>query len=374
MGIITSTGVDLPTLAENTADVSDLYSEYTGEYDLAASSAGGELISIQSEMVTLFKQDIADAVASNQVENATETNLEYLAAVKNQTRLTNQQSTAYLKFTNSSDDDILVEAGTSFTSSENDEAWTLNYDVTVPANDSAYGSVTSENYSISASAETIDIDTQVAGLTVTNNGSATVGDEEESDADLRERLQTIGTPYTYNLKVGLYLALIELDNVASVNIEDNNTSAEVNNVPAKSFEVTVSGGNRAEIAKVIHTYTGCGSASYGDLSQLVKADDGNTYLVYFSEPTETIVTIAVTLTTTDEYDSDSGDETVRDLLIDLVDSLDIGDNLYIQYCESVCLVAGVTNVALTLNGGSVSLFAGHKERFVTSSSYVSVSS
>lgn len=373
MGIITSNGVDLPTLSENTTEISALYSEKTGEFDLAASSAGGELISIQSESVTLLRQDIADAVGANQVDSATGVNLDYLASIKNQTRLIAQKSLAYIKFTNASGSDIIVLINTLFTSSENNESWSLNYEVTVPASGVAYGAITSANSSVTASGNTIDLTTQIVDLTAANNSSATVGNALESDSSLRLRLQTIGTPFTYNLKVGLYLALIALDNVKSVNIEENSTTGTVNGVPAKSFNTVVIGGNRAEIAKVIHTYTGCGSASFGSISQLTTAEDGNTYLVYFSEPTETVVTILVSLTTTSDFDSDAGTETVRGLIVDLVDALDIGDNLYLQYVESVCLVEGVTNVVVTLNGSSISLFAGHGEIFATNNNTVTVS-
>ena len=373
MGIITLKGVNLPTLAENTTEISALYSEKTGEFDLAASSAGGELISIQSEMVTLQKQDISDAVGANQIENATGVNLDYLASIKNQSRLINQKSVAYIKFTNASVSNIIVLINTLFTSSENNESWSLNYDVTVPANGVAYGAITSANSSITASSNTIDLTTQIVNLTVTNNSRAYTGSVLESDASLRLRLQKIGTPFTYNLKVGLYLALIALDNVKSVNIKENSTMTTVNGVPAKSFSSVIIGGNRAEIAKVIHTYTGCGSSSFGSISQLTTAEDGNTYLVYFSEPTETIATIVATLTTTSDFDSDAGTEKVRGLIVNLVDALNIGDNLYLQYVESACLIEGVTNVAVTLNGSSISLFANYNEIFVTNNSLVSVS-
>ena len=373
MGIITAKGVNLPTLAENTTEISALYSEKTGEFDLAASSAGGELISIQSEMITLQKQDISDAVGANQVDNAAGVNLDYLASIKNQTRLLAQKSVAYIQFTNASGSDIIVLINTLFTSSENNESWSLNYEVTVPASSVAYGAVTSANSSITASSNTIDLKTQIVDLTATNNSSAYIGSILESDASLRLRLQKIGTPFTYNLKVGLYLALIALQNVKSVNIKENSTMATVDGVPAKSFNTVIIGGNRAEIAKVIHTFTGCGSASFGSISQLTNAEDGNTYLVYFSEPTERTVNIIVSLTTTSDFDTDAGTGIVRGLIVSLVDALDIGDNLYLQYIESACLIEGVTNVSVALNGSSISLFASHDEIFVTNNSLVSVS-
>ena len=173
--------------------------------------------------------------------------------------------------------------------------------------------------------------------------------------------------------MGLYLALIALTNVKSVNIKENSTTSTVDGIPPKSFSTVIIGGNRAEIAKVIHTFTGCGSSSFGSISQLVKAEDNNTYLVYFSEPVEVAATIVVSLTTTTEFDSDVGTETVRGLIVSLVDTLDIGDNLYLQYVESACLVVGVTNVSITLNGSSISLFANYNNIFVTNNSLVTVS-
>lgn len=372
MGIITSNGVNLPTLVEITIDNTDLWSELTGEVDVSASSASGELIAINSEMQTLYVQDIADAVAANQIENASGVNLDYIARIKNQERKANQQTVAYIEIVSTGD--VTIPQGTNFICSDNDEIFTLDYEVKIvfSASDTAYASVTSENIGISASANSISLETPISGVTVTNNRTAFQGFEEETNAELRNRLLRLGTPTSYNLKVGLELALLQLDNVKSVNILDNNTLSTVQGVNPKSFSTIVLGGNRAEIADVIHKYSGCGSASFGDIQQLVKAEDGNIYPVNFSEPTELLTVVNASLTTNSDFDEDSGKEQIRDLIIEYFDGLTIGDDLFIQIVESICLIDGVTNVVLTLDGGSVSLFAGYDEIFVTNQANVAV--
>lgn len=372
MAIINDNGVSLRTISEIVADNTTIWTEKTGEADVAPSSAAGELIAISSEIEARMDQDISDAVKQNTIE-ATGDFLTSLAFLKNQDRKTQEPSVVYLKFV-SSGSDFTITSGTNLICSDNNEVFTLDYDINIvyATSDTAYGSATSENIGISASANSVTLEIPIAGLTVANNRASYDGFEDESDEDLRKRLSTIGTPFTQNTKVGLQQKLISLTGVKKVNVFDNKTLSPVEGVPAKNFETTILGGNFAEIGKSIHVFTGCGNPSYGDIVQLVKADDGNIYPVKFSIPEEIEVTINATLTTNGEFNSETGKEEVRKILVNYVDDLNIGDDLFFQKMESLCLIDGVTNVVLTLNGGSVSLFANHKELFITNSSLVTV--
>lgn len=371
MSVINDDGIELRTLTEVVTDNTDLWTELTGEVDVSPSSVAGELIAISSEVEARIDQDIADAVTQNTIQ-ASGDYLEDIAFLKNQERKTQEPSVVYLKIVSTGD--VTIPQGTTLVCSDNDEIFTLDYqlDIVFATSDTAYASATSQNIGVTATANSMSFETAITGVTVTNNRISYDGYEDETDENLRNRLSTIGTPYTYNTKVGLYQSLIALTGVQKVNILDNKELTAVESVPAKSFEAVVLGGNRAEIAKIIHTYEGVGNPSYGDISQLVKADDGKIYLTQFSTPTEITATLNVTLTTDDDFDNETGKEQIRAILVDYIDNLDIGEDLFIQKLESLCFEDGVTDVILTINGGSASLYADHKELFVTNPSLVTV--
>ena len=96
--VITDDGINLSTLEEIVTDNSELFKEYTGETDVSASSAAGELIAIVSEMETRDEQLVADAYSQNTIGNATGNNLDNLAKIKHQEREDNQKSIVYVEF------------------------------------------------------------------------------------------------------------------------------------------------------------------------------------------------------------------------------------------------------------------------------------
>jgi len=371
MATITDNGVNIQTLEEAVKDNTNLYSEKTGEVDVSASSAAGELIAITSEMDVRNQQTIADAFVQNTITDATGQNLDNIGEIKNQEREEDQKSIAYVKFEGVNT--TIVPQGTVLICSANDEEFLTDFEITI-ASGEAYVSVTSLINEVVCDAETLSLKSSIIDITsATNQTPAEVGFDEESDALLRTRLQFIGSPFTNNLKEGLFLALTQLTNVSKVKILDNNTDSPIDGVPARNFSPVVVGGNRAEIAKIIFRYMGVGNPSFGDISQLLISDvTGDAYTISFNIPTELLTVVAVTLTTDATFNTDTGLEEVSDNIVAYFNSLEIGEDLIIQKVQTVCLINGVLSAAVLLDGGSVNLISTFKELFVTNLSNVTV--
>jgi len=88
MAIISNDGVTLRSLAEAVTDNTALWTQKTGDIDVAPSSAAGELIAIKSELDTRFEQDIANTFVANTIMSSGN-NLELFGERKGVYRKTN---------------------------------------------------------------------------------------------------------------------------------------------------------------------------------------------------------------------------------------------------------------------------------------------
>lgn len=372
--VITDKGINVQTFDEALAENRDTYRQKTGDIDLSPSSASGELCTILTEIDLRNQQNVANAFSQNSVANATGDNLNNIAKLKNQDRIVNKKSVAYLKFTATAD--VVIPEGTQFKSNVTNEIFTLDYVVNIifATNPVAYASCSSVNIGAEAPALSLEFQTPISNVSVVNNSSAIVGTENESDQDLRDRISKIGTPLTFNLKDGLYLALKNnVANVVKLNILDNNTDSVISGVPARNFAPVVLGGNNSEIAKTIYNFTGVGNPSFGDVVQTIKSETtGDLYSIRFYRPTEILVSINASITVDSSFDQDTGKENIKNNIVSYFNNLNISDSAFIQKIESLCLIDGVTNVTLTLNGGTKSIFADFKELLVTNLSSIVV--
>ena len=371
MALLDENGINLQTIEQITSENTSLWTEKTGDVDVAPSSAAGELIAIESEMDLRNQQDIADSYTQNTISGATDQFLDYIAEIKNQTRKQNQKSVAYVTFEGV--DGTVVPINTIFVCSLNDEEFLTDYEVTISSS-VAYASVTSVNNAVECIAESLALSSEISGITsATNLTDATVGYDSERDTSLRARLQEIGSPFTNNLKEGLYLALTETDNVAKVKILDNNTDSAIDGVTARHFSCVVLGGNRAEVANVIYRFMGIGNPTFGDIQQKVKNQyTGDIYAVNFYEPSEVLVEVDVTLSTNSDFNTDTGYDIVKNAIIDYFNNLKIGETLLIQKVQALCLIQGVNSATVLLNGSGVSLFPTFRQLYITNLSNVVV--
>jgi len=155
------------------------------------------------------------------------------------------------------------------------------------------------------------IDTPIFGWESANNlNDATVGQDEETDAELRERRVLSTQSLGQNLVDSLFSQISNLDNVTDALVISNGTDiTDINGIPPHQFLTVIEGGDVTEIADAIWKNTPQGIGSYGALTEIIVDSQGFNQDVMYSRPAEvdiyfkvTIVTDPVTFPVTGEAD------------------------------------------------------------------------
>ena len=369
MAVITEEGVKLRSLEDTVSDNTSLWTQKTGDVDVAPSSAAGELIAIKSELDTRFNQDIASAFIENTIM-ASDKNLDNVGERKGVYRKSNVPTVATVSITGVNGTIIL--SGTSLTCSANDEIFLTQYQVEIVGG-VAQVAVSSVNYGVVCPASTLALTSALDGVTTaTNVVSGVIGYLVESDESYRERIQTVGTDKTHT-KDGLHFALLDLNGVSFASVVDNNTDSVMHGeVPARYFSAIVIGGSNTDIAQTVYDFMQNGNPSFGETYQNVLSERGITYRSYFTRATEQSVDIVITITTDSNFNTFTGEGAIVDNIVTYINSLEIGETLYIQRVEALCFITGVTAVSLTLDGGSIDIVPNYKTKLATNSSLVTI--
>lgn len=153
-----------------------------------------------------------------------------------------------------------------------------------------------------------------------NRQQFTIGDNEETDEELRERARIGGNGAA--TKQALITNLSAVDNVQSVQIYENDDSQndDSDGRPPLSFEAVVFGGDEQEIGETIfntQAFTAQDVAGYAGTQQTVtvEASNGQQFDVVFSRPSEVTVSIDISLVVKDTY---SGNDDVTDDIIEYI--------------------------------------------------------
>ena len=370
MAVLTENGIELRTLTQIVDDNTTLWTQKTGDIDVAPSSAAGELIAIKSEVEARVDQDIAAAFLNNTIM-ATKEYLDLVGERKGVYRLANIPTVSIVSITG--DNNTIIPEGSSFTSSTNSEIFTTQYQVVIVLG-VAQVTVQSENYGVICPSETLSLTAPITGVTTaTNLSNGIVGYETESDELYRLRIGSIGTEDTH-IKDGLYFALLELNGVAKARVIDNNTDSSMfTEIPARYFSAIVLGGNETEIVNTVYNFTQNGNPSFGHNQKTVLSARGEPYIIFYSRAIEQPVTIDITITTDSNFDTFSGEGTITQNVVSLTENVKIGETLFLQKAESVCLIQGVTSVVVLMNGVLADIVPNYDTILTTNANLVSVS-
>ena len=166
------------------------------------------------------------------------------------------------------------------------------------------------------------IDTPVAGLSsITNTVAATVGTNEETDEELRERRSSSLSATGRATVNSLFSRIGDLDGVTSIRVIENSTGAVVSGQDPHSVQVVVLGGTTQEILDEIWESKPAGIATYGTSSGTVTDGAGDTHTVKYTVPTTVTIHIKVTLTTDSSYPTDGADQVKQQILLALANGL-----------------------------------------------------
>lgn len=177
----------------------------------------------------------------------------------------------------------------------------------------------SEQYGaiIAFSGSIISIDTPVRGLeSVYNRYDLVTGSDTETDEELRQRfLASFNVTGTGTLDA-IISRVRETKNVTTCIGRENPTEVvdPSTGMPAKSFQIVVTGGDNDDIAQAIWDTKPAGIRAYGSYQGTAKDIDGNSHVLYFTRPVPKYVYVKVSWSKDTEIPLDRPEAQVPDAI------------------------------------------------------------
>lgn len=141
--------------------------------------------------------------------------------------------------------------------------------------------------------------TIILGVLSVNNpaGAVVQGDNEETDAQLRERRKRSLAIASQGYVEGLRAALLNLTDVISASVYQNRTgTTDADGIPGHSIWVVVQGGTDLEIGEVMNEKVAGGVGMKGSESVVIPQSDGSNEIYYFDRPSAETLYVKLTIT------------------------------------------------------------------------------
>lgn len=188
--------------------------------------------------------------------------------------------------------------------------------------------------------------TVILGVTAINNpsGATETGDNEETDAELRERRKRSVSIANQGYTDGLLAALENIPDVTKASVYQNRgSSTDADGIPGHSIWVVVQGGTDEEIGKVMNNKVAGGVGMKGSQSVTVLQSDGSREVYYFDRPTAQTLYVQLNITALDSQ-TIVPDEIISQMLNDL----SYLPNETVDSSSIICYIKSIQdNVALT---------------------------
>lgn len=235
--------------------------------------------------------------------------------------------TDYKATKNTAGDILTIDANTDLASL----TVTLSADL-VAEKVTAVGSVQNDiNGAIQALANSITtITTPVSGLDSVNNPVAlTLGREEETDTELRQRhtesVQVAGTATVEAIQASLR----KVQGVTQALVVENRSNVtDGDGRPPKSYECVVEGGTEDNIGQTVWDTKPAGVETYGSILNVVTDVDGNSQSVYFSRPKPSYIWFEVEYTLYDEESfPTNGEDAIKEAVVAFGKTLGLGNDV-----------------------------------------------
>ena len=265
-----------------------------------------------------------------------------------------------------------INAGALIESEIDGTQWSLDQDVTIPANETITAKFTClANGAISASAGTLTkIVTTVTGWDTVTNATAIVGSLEESQSAFEQRRKDSVSLNARSTVNAVYANVAQCDGVIAVYAVDNkkNISETIDNytLTPHSVFVSVIGGENADIAKAIYNNLSAGCDYNGNTSvDITNEYSGAVETVKFYRPAQFNIYVKVQIQNSASLQNDY-ENIVKQAVYNNFYGLDstkisnepllrlkMNDDLYSSRFTPSILNAGITNVLtvqLSLDG------------------------
>ena len=299
--------------------------------DVSNDSPDGQIIGINAEEFANLDQALEDVYNAFDPNAAQGISLSKLVSINGLVRKAATESTAAVTLAGLVG--VVVPLGSIIKTSDTEQEFTLDSDVTLTGGPADAGTVTSVlSGEISALTGTLTvISTPIAGWTsVTNAADATLGRDEETDEELRIRRSKSTAISSQSIVDGIFSTLSALDDVAGVSVLENTTAVDIASpvsILAHGIHAIVDGGDDDEIAEAIFNTRSAGSQMTGSVTVVVVDIQGQNNDIKFSRPTEMDILIQVDVTSDDEFPS-NGDQLIKDALVAYgAANLNIGDDV-----------------------------------------------
>lgn len=192
-----------------------------------------------------------------------------------------------------------------------------------------------------------EIITPISGIeTGSNTADAEGGQDQETDSAFRSRFLAGRTGKGFWNIDGIYRALLDLDGVESVVVEENDQAIIVNGLPPHSIHCIVDGGTDAEVAQTIFEKTDTAIERFGSTMVTVEDLQGEDRDIYFTRPST--ITIELQYTVVGVFDQ----ATFEIALLEYINNAGARATLSAwkasNYIETQIDISGITNLIIEM--------------------------
>ena len=317
--------------------------------DVTPQSVFGQIIGIHSEReADLWEQSetIYNAFYPSTAQGAQLSNLVTLNGIVRQ-----NATSSTVTITCSGTDGTVIPIGSIVSTSDTKEQFVSIATGTISGGsvDIAFESVTAGAIEAIAGTLTV-IDTPIFGWASADNASgAQLGQNEETDAELRERRIQSTQALGQNLVDSLFAQILNLDDVTSSLVVSNGTDATVDGIPPHQFLTVIEGGDVEEIAATIWKNTPQGIDSHGALTETITDSQGFPQDINYSRPAEKEIYFKLTISTDLDFPA-SGEEDIKSAMVAFGSSnFGIGDDVLLsQFYTPINETPGITSIDLRM--------------------------
>ncbi len=341
---IDASGLHIPTYAERMEGLIASYRSIFGEdVYVGEDSQDYQMMSVFARSLDDMTSVVVDSYNARNPNYATGNSLDILARLIGISRNRATYSAVYLTLTGSAG--VVIAAGSRVIDSENGYLWALEESVTLDENGEATNCraicETAGAITVSTAASWDIYMPQIGWESVTAEGEGTGGEEAESDAAFRIRINRMFSRESMAMKDTMMNALLEVDGLVSAILRENSTdTTDAVGIPSHSIAVVTYGtALDADIADVIFRKKAPGIGTYGTTSVSVRDSYDNPYTINFSHATVKTVSVRITMTARGEFDENSVKNMIANATSKFIKELGIGEDLVVSQLWGVCYTA-----------------------------------
>ena len=355
MGVFSDSGYVRERLDEWQTKLKNLYySIFGSNIDLSDDTQDGQLIGANAEAFSDQDQQVELISKVCDPAQAQGSYLSTLVKINGISRNGSTSSTVTLTITGT--DGTIISAGSLVRETTNDEKFSTDNDVTISSGTATVTATAVSSGVVVATAGTLTtIDSQIAGWTsVTNSNDATLGQDEESDANLRIRRKNSTAISSTGNTEAVAGALLALDGVATSIVKENETgSVDSDGISAHSIACIVEGGTAADIANSIYNTKSSGCSTFGALAETIVNSEGFDKDINYSRPDDVDIYISMNVRQLSGYPS-GGEDQIKAAIIEYFENdsetrFIIGDDIiYSEIYNPINSIEGVSVTDLTV--------------------------